>query len=266
MRILNHEAIGADAASSWLYVLHGIFGAGRNWGTVARRLVRTRPDWGVVLVDLREHGASRGFPPPHTVAAAAADLAPLAAETGRPVRAVLGHSFGGKVALAYAATRPPALEQVWVIDSTPAAGEPSGSAWRMLGLIRAMPSRFASRSELVEALVEEGFAPPVGQWMATNLERVDDGYRWRFDLDAVEALIRDFFRADLWPLVENAGPAIRIVKATESSVLSDDVAARIRRAGSGGRVRLDALVGGHWLNADNPDGLIDLLKSGLPGA
>jgi len=266
MRILNHEVVGVEAAAHWLYVLHGIFGAGRNWGTVARRLVRTRPDWGVVLVDLREHGASRGFPPPHTVAAAAADLAPLAAETARPVRAVLGHSFGGKVALAYAATRPAALGQVWVIDSTPAAGEPAGSAWRMLGLIRAMPSVFASRSELVEALIAEGFAPPVGHWMATNLEPLEDGYRWRFDLDAVEALIRDFFRTDLWEVVENARPAIRFVKGTESSVVSDDVAARIRRAGSGGRVQLDALVGGHWLNTDNPDGLIDLLRSGLSDA
>jgi hypothetical protein len=41
---------------------------------------------------------------------------------------------------------------------------------------------------------------------------------------------------------------------------------RIREAGSGGRVRLDSLAGGHWLNADNPEGLIDLLSAGLPPA
>lgn len=268
MRILNHEAVGSDRATSWLYMLHGIFGAGRNWGTVARRLVRECPDWGVVLVDLREHGASRGFPPPHTVAAAARDLAPLAEHTGRPARALLGHSFGGKVALEYASMRPPGLDQVWVIDSTPAAGEPAGSAWRMLGLVRRMPARFASRSELIEALMAEGFAHPVAQWMATNLEPVDGGYRWRFDLDAVEALMRDFFRSDEWAVVESAppAPAIRFVRASESSVMSDDVVKRIRQADSGGRVRLDVLEGGHWLNADNPDGLIDLFRSGLSDA
>ena len=47
--------------------------------------------------------------------------------------------------------------------------------------------------------------------------------------------------------------------------MSDDVMARIRRAGSGGTVHIDTLAGGHWLNADNPDGLIDLLRPGLPG-
>jgi pimeloyl-ACP methyl ester carboxylesterase len=268
MRILNHEMVGADGATSWLYVLHGIFGAGRNWGTVARRLVRERPDWGVMLVDLREHGASRGFPPPHTVAAAARDLTPLAEHTGRHPRAVLGHSFGGKVALEYAAPSPPGLDQVWVIDSTPAAGEPAGHAWRMLALIRRLPPRFASRSELIDALIAEGFAQPVAQWMATNLEPADGGYRWRFDLDAVEALIRDFFRSDEWSVVENTapGPAIRFVRATASDVMTDDVVQRIRRAGPGRRVRLDSLTGGHWLNADNPDGLIDLLCPGLPAA
>jgi len=266
MRILNHEMVGAGGSTRWLYMLHGIFGAGRNWGTIARRLVRERPDWGVVLVDLREHGSSRGFPPPHTIAAAAADLEPLAARTDRPLHAVLGHSFGGKVALAYAASRPADLEQVWVVDSTPAASEPAGSAWRMLCLIRRMPARFASRSELIDALTAGGFADRVAQWMATNLEPADDGYRWRFDLDAVEALIRDFFRTDFWATVESPGPDIRFVKGSESSVMSDDLTARIRRARSDGTVRIDTLAGGHWLNADNPDGLIDLLRPGLPGA
>src|SRR6201999_468457 len=55
--------------SRWLLVLHGIFGSGRNWGSIARRLVEARPEWGAVLVDLRLHGQSReGFGAPHTMA------------------------------------------------------------------------------------------------------------------------------------------------------------------------------------------------------
>ncbi|HSM35677.1 MAG TPA: hypothetical protein VK837_04695, partial [Longimicrobiales bacterium] len=54
---LAHERVVADGATpgAWLYVLHGIYGAGRNWGSVARALVERRPDWGAVLVDLRGH-------------------------------------------------------------------------------------------------------------------------------------------------------------------------------------------------------------------
>src|SRR5688500_8745529 len=72
--ILHHtRVVGPDATPErWLLVLHGIYGSGRNWGTIARRLVEARPEWGVLLVDLRNHGQSRGFPGPHTLAAAAA--------------------------------------------------------------------------------------------------------------------------------------------------------------------------------------------------
>lgn len=267
MPILNHERVARGPVKSWLYMLHGVFGAGRNWGTIARRLTAVRPDWGVVLVDLREHGASRGFSPPHTVATAAGDIAELAAAIGSPPWAVLGHSFGGKVALQYAASAPVEPAQIWVIDSTPEAGMPAGSAWRMLGVVRGLPGPFADRESVVAAIESEGFTRPVAQWMATNLEAVESGYDWRFNIDAMDSLIRDFFATDLWPVVEtvNRGAELRFVKAMDSSVISDETVLRIRAAGPSG-VRLDELGGGHWLNADNPDGVVELLTSGLPPA
>lgn len=264
---LNTEPITAPGAAPerWLYVLHGIFGMGRNWGTVARKLVAERPEWGAVLVDLREHGASQGFAPPHTIEAAAADLLETT-RAERPAAAVAGHSFGGKVALAYTAEAPEPLVQTWVIDSTPAArAAPSGSAYEMLMAVRALPSRFESREALVQALEAEGVDRPVAQWMATNLERRDDALVWRFDLDAMQALLEDFFRRDLWPVLETPpnDVAIEVVRATRSSVLDADAVARIR-ALAHGRVTLHELEGGHWLNADNPGGVISLLAAGLP--
>lgn len=264
---LAHETVAAARTDPerWLYLLHGIYGAGRNWGTIARRVTRARPDWGFVLVDLRQHGASQGFPPPHTVAAAAEDVRSLARTIGLPGRAVLGHSFGGKVALELAASPPPELEQVWVVDSTPAARAPSGSAWRMLEVVRSLPPVFSSRDELVVALQEASYGRPIALWMATNLEHRDGAYHWRFDLDAIEELLRDFFRIDLWPVVESPPPGVelRFVKASESSVLNEDAIARIRAAGSRGAVELIELEGGHWINADNPEAVISLLEDGL---
>src|SRR5690349_11504323 len=101
-----------------MLVLHGIYGQGGNWRTFARRLVERRPEWGCALVDLRMHGKSQGAPPPHSLAAAAADVAALAAELG--ARAIAGHSFGGKVTLAVLAggTR---VDQAWVLDASPSA-------------------------------------------------------------------------------------------------------------------------------------------------
>lgn len=264
--VLNHQLVQEGEARLWMLVLHGIYGQGRNWSSVARRIVRARPEWGAVLVDLRMHGASQGFAPPHTVAAAAADLDALEAVVSGQVGAVVGHSFGGKVALARAADGPAGLRQVWLIDSTPAARAPEGSAWEMLQVIRSLPAAFATRADLTGALERAGVAAPVAQWMATNLESSSDGFRWRFDLEAIEALLRDFFRLDLWHVVERPpeGVEVHVVKAEASAVLAGDDLARAERATAGGRTFLHRIAGGHWLNADNPDAVVDLLAEHLP--
>src|SRR5690606_18221961 len=76
--VLSHSRItGEREPDRWLLVLHGIYGAGRNWASIARRLVEERPEWGVLLVDLRLHGGSGGFPPPHSLETGAADVGML---------------------------------------------------------------------------------------------------------------------------------------------------------------------------------------------
>lgn len=268
--MLAYDRVSAEGAEPrhWLYVLHGIYGAGRNWASVIRRVTRARPEWGALLVDLRQHGESQGFAGPHTVQAAADDLAELATGTELEPAAILGHSFGGKVALVHAArTAPPSLRQVWVIDSTPATRAPSGSAWQMLETLRAQPAQFASRDELVDALVAGGMERPIALWMATNLQAGDDGvFRWRFRLDAMEALLHSFFETDAWGIVEQppADLEIHLVKAEESSVLSGADLERAERATEGGRTFVHRVTGGHWVNATNPDAIESLLVQRLP--
>ncbi len=249
-----------------LYVLHGIFGRGRNWGAVARHLQVRRPDWQTLLIDLRLHGESPAFDPPHTVEACAADVARLAARRGHEPRAVLGHSFGGKVALLYAA-HAVAPRQVWVIDSTPDAKPPSGAAWELLGIVKALPGTFTSRLEAIEAMQARGVRAEVAAWMAANLALDAGRYRWRLDLDAVGTLLADFFRVDLWSVVEDppAGVDLHVVKAMESTTIDDAACERIRAAARRhGRAHLHTVGGGHWVNTDNPEAILSLLAATLP--
>ena len=117
--LVTAVAPGGPAPSRWMLVLHGILGSGANFRGFARRLAASAPGWGFVLVDLRMHGQSQGAPPPHTLAAAAADLRRLGEHLGLPIAGVMGHSFGGKVALAYTAASGRELEQTWVLDASP---------------------------------------------------------------------------------------------------------------------------------------------------
>jgi esterase len=179
---------------------------------------------------------------------------------------LLGHSFGGKVALAHLAQGGEPL-QVWVVDSTPETGRAGGSASQMLEVVRGLPPRFESRDALVSALGEAGIAVPVARWMATNLEGdPEDGYRWRFNLEAIGALLGDFFTQDLWDTLPRSpgGTVVHLIKARDSGVLSGAAVARIRGLEREGGVFLHEVAGGHWVNADNPDALHELLKRHLP--
>ncbi len=262
--LLHHVDVAGSSPGRWLYVAHGIFGAGRNWASIARRLVGERPEWGVRLLDLRLHGHSQGFAPPHTLVACAHDIVELAdARGGRPA-AILGHSFGGKVALVAAGWLH--LEAVWVIDSTPSRRTPGGGAHRMLGILRRLPGPFASRDEAAGRLEAHGVAPFVARWMATNLERRDGGYRWIFDLDGLESLLDDFFRTDLWDMAESPPEPTRVhfVKATESDVMTEAECERLEGPRASDRTAVHRLHGGHWIHVDDPDGLLALLVAELP--
>ncbi|WP_420447659.1 alpha/beta fold hydrolase [Candidatus Palauibacter sp.] len=260
---LHQYTVAKASSRRWLYVLHGIYGTGRNWASFARRLIAARPEWGAVLVDLRLHGHSPGFEPPHTLPACVRDVLELSESLGRPVDAILGHSFGGKVSLMVAAAVAPT--QAWVIDATPSRRSPGGGAARLLHVLRRHPGPFDARRDAVSAVEAEGFASPVARWLATNLVFVDAGYRWSLNPDALGELLADYFRRDLWDVIETPVPAseVHVVRAARSDILSADDIRRLRAAGVNGRVHLHELAGGHWLHVDNPDGLLDLVRDHL---
>lgn len=271
------EIITADPASASrsLFLLHGIFGAARNWRSFARRLAERCPQWRIVAIDLREHGRSTGAPPPHTIAACAADLSALEQELGAP-QAVCGHSFGGKVALAYAAvSSAPPLEQVWILDSPLVAVEQQGSpagqseAGRALQAMKHAPLPAASRSAVTGSLTAAGVAPSIATWLATNLVADAGGYRWSFDLDALGELLADYWTVDGYQLLERipAPAAVHLVRAGRSDRWTADDLQRIDALVRTGRLTAHLLPdAAHWLHVDDPDGLLDLLAPYFGGA
>jgi pimeloyl-ACP methyl ester carboxylesterase len=263
--------VGAESGTQQLLMLHGIYGRGRNWLAVARLLVERRPDWSCWLADMRHHGDAHPGPDAGTLDALAGDIESWGADQGVQPAAVLGHSFGGKVALAHAARQATRPLQTWVIDSTPDAKPPSGSAWEMLGVVRALPATFRSRQEAIAGIEAGGFSTGVAQWMSTNLVHDAGAFRWRLDFDVMERLLHEFFQTSLWHVVDPGavGHDIHVLKATQSSVISPGVVARLSdlqdhpRPGTA-RVHLHHREGGHWIHAEAPEVVVDLLAEWLP--
>ncbi|MCC7127013.1 MAG: alpha/beta hydrolase [Acidobacteria bacterium] len=257
--------VGDETAPHALVMLHGIYGRGRNWQGIARTIVAAQPSIACWLVDLPYHGDSGPSRHGNTVRGLAADVVEWMDGAGVTPAVVLGHSYGGKVAMAIAETKADQPLQTWVIDSTPEVKPPSGSAWQMLQVVRGLPSTFSSRMEAQEALMGAGYDLAVAQWMTTNLEREGETFRWRLDFDVMEQLLNDFFVTDMWRVVESPSPLhdLHILKATKSSAITDAAVARIEAA-SGPRVHLHFGEGGHWIHAERPDLVCALLLEHLP--
>lgn len=203
------------------------------------------------------HGDSvRGF---------AEDLADWCRESEVTPDVVLGHSFGGKVALAFAGHWTTHPLQIWVIDSTPETKTAGGSAWDMLRLIKSLPETFATREEAADALVAGGYSRGVAVWMSTNLVRSGEQFVWRLDFPVMEALLHDFFSTDLWSVVEHHAPqhTLHFLKASTSSAMSDEAAARVEAA-TDPNVHLHRRDGSHWIHAEEPQVVVELLLAHLP--
>jgi pimeloyl-ACP methyl ester carboxylesterase len=273
---LHHERItrGGAAPAHWLALTHGIYGAGSNWRSIARKLTDRRPEWGVVLVDLRQHGRSEPGEPPHTIAACADDLRALVGELG-DVRAIAGHSFGGKVALATRGVVD--VDQTWVLDASPSAhpraaeraangaGTVSGSSntvVRVLELMERSPRHWERREDFVAAVVGDGHDEGLARWLAMSL--VPDpagGVVLRFDLPALRAMLADYYSTDLWAVLEAPGAAVEVVVAERSPTVS--AADRGRLAAAPPHVHVHYVAADHWLHIDAPAAVVELFASRL---
>lgn len=251
----------------WMVFLHGILGSGANWRTFAKQLMAARPDWGAVLVDLRLHGESQeGVGPPHTIAAAAADVAELIATlepsklSGGTVRAVLGHSFGGKVALELARQRKGDLDHLFVVDSTPSArpnGRGSESTQHIVDLLTGLPVEFPDRAAFTAWIEGQGVSRPTAMWLAMNVRPLPNTTRFvfRVDIAGIRALLADYFRSDLWDVLERPPAAMQshLVVGGRSGVVDAADRERAKRCPS---TTLDVIADAdHWVHVDAPDAL-----------
>lgn len=269
--LLSHVLAGPADAPRAAYVIHGILGSKSNWRTLARRFAERLDGWCFVVVDLRLHGDSQGFAPPHTLPAVAADLSRLARSLGRAPEAVIGHSFGAKSAVAWIAAATDPIDRAVIIDTNPGArpdGRGSESTLQVLDALARAGTTFARREDFIARMTSAGVSSMIASWLAMNLVRDGDTYRMRLDLAAIDALLDDYFARDLWPALESPSlaTAVDFVVGGRSNVLPPEDRGRLERlaAAPGSRVRLTVVEGaGHWVHVDDPEAVTSVVLRAL---
>jgi len=231
-----------DGTAPPLMIVHGLYGSGRNWGVIAKRLSDRGP---TITPDLRNHGSSPRHAS-HSYPDLAADLADLITHIGGPVD-LCGHSMGGKAAMALALTQPHLIRKLVIADIAPIA-----YAHTQQGMIDAMRTvdltTLTRRSDAESQLAAAGIDRSLQSFFTQSLDVPNK--QWRLNLDTLEAEMDKIIG---WP-EELTGPFTNptlFLSGGASDYVLPDHRPKIRALFP--RARFAKLPGaGHWLHAENP--------------
>lgn len=225
-----------------LVIAHGLYGSGRNWGVIAKRLSNTRH---VVTPDMRNHGHSPRTTT-HSYEDMADDLKELVDNIGAPVD-LCGHSMGGKAAMTLALLNPDLVNRLVVADIAPVAYEHS-----QIGMIAAMRSvdlnTVERRSDAAQQLANAGIEPALQSFFTQSLDVANRS--WLLNLDALEAEMPKIMG---WPEHLQApfeGPTL-FLSGGASDYVRPEHRSYIKSLFPAARF-LKLPGAGHWLHAEKP--------------
>ena len=223
-QVLNVHRYGPDQPAQIL-AIHGLTGHGMRWQTLATQHL---PNFSVLAPDLLGHGRSSWEAPwtLDTNVAALADL--LARETTRPV-VVVGHSFGGAVALKLAVARPDLVASLVLLD--PAVGLDGAWMSNIADDMMASPfylDRDEARNEKASGSWADVDARELDAELDEHLVELPDGrLGWRISIPAMMSYWSELARNIVLPPPGTATTLVR-AKQTSPPYVSDQLIAGLR--------------------------------------
>ena len=260
---VEHTQAGANLALAPIIILHGMFGAGDNWLTIAREFGQSRPVW---TIDLPGHGRS------HDSAHSSGNPFYLAyGEMAKSLHQTLvditskagqgnggfwlcGHSMGGKLAMVLALQHPELVRGLIVVDSAPIDYRQRGYNDEVLAMLAQLnPGDYSARSAVDVAMQTWISDSLLRGFLLKNLQADGKGcFTWRFDAAGICAAAADI--AD-WPVEMSEYPAYpgpALFLAGEFSGYIDPVqdSSQIRNLFPHAEIQTVSQAR-HWVHVDN---------------
>ena len=194
---------------------------------------------------------------------------------------VIGHSFGGRVAICFShllmtssstmTTNVQTPNHTWILDSAP--GIAHSSVANVIQAIRSIQTPISSKQDLIEILTtKHNIDKAIAMWMTTNLKRhPNGGFEFIFNLDTVEQVLKDFPKQDMLQQIQdvlfhdlNVNKKIHKIIAKRNDAwnpqLMETLYAMQSKVGNTGNQRelnLVSLDAGHWVHVDALDSLLE---------
>lgn len=243
---LQSEQSAADAAP--VVLIHGLFGSLDNLGVLARGLKDCRR---LVQVDVRNHGLSprseeMNYP------AMAQDVVETLDDLGIDRFTVVGHSMGGKIAMALTALVPERIEQLVVIDIAPVAYRERHHDRFFAALKAVSAAGITTRSEAAALMRQRIEDEGVIQFLLKSFHEGE----WRFNVpvlwDTYDEII-GWETLPPWP-----HPAL-FIRGERSFYLDDQY--RDALLAQFPQARAHVIGGaGHWVHAEKPEAVLRVIR------
>lgn len=255
MLLYNHISGQAIAGQAPVVLIHGLFGSYENLGVIERSLSE---QYQVINIDVRNHGRS-GHSDEMNYQLMADDLAQTLDSLNVTSAALLGHSMGGKLAMALALAQPQRVSKLILADIAPVA-YPARHNNIFAGLHAVDLNTINNRNDADALLAQHISELGVRQFLLKSLVKHDNKFIWRFNLAALYNNYQQLIGA---PILEGSyhGPVL-FIKGGESDYILPEHKAQIMQLFP--KAQAKVIQGtGHWLHAEKPAAFTKLVNDFL---
>lgn len=236
-----------------LLLIHGLFGHLSNLNQLANAFINSHK---VIQIDLPNHGLSSRLE--------ILDYALLADSIARFLKVqdienidVIGHSFGGKIAMALALKYPKLIKRLVVLDIAPISYEKDRHQNVFAALNATIKAKVKNRTEADQILSLYIQDASVRQFLLTSFSKDQNGeLNWRF---AVELLEKNYPAIADWPLKGQFLHETLFIKGEQSDYIQKAHWQIIISFFPKAKIHLISHAG-HWLHAEKPTSVIRAIR------
>ncbi len=250
-----------------IIIIHGLYGSSDNWLSVARLL---KDKSRIFILDQRNHGQS-----PHSsemnYTVMSEDIKSFMRERKLDKAIVMGHSMGGKTAMAFALQNPDLVQKLVILDIAPKSYQAFSNYTKITndhrvivnGLLSIKPSDHNSRSSIDKELKTNIPNNMLRSFLLKNIGR-DENKKlyWKLNvraisdnLDQIMDGVAEFESASEFPKEK----AVVLIRGANSSYVQDEDMQQVRRYFPSAQLA-DIPNAGHWLHAEQTELFIKTLK------
>ncbi|MCG6201958.1 alpha/beta fold hydrolase [Psychromonas antarctica] len=225
-----------------IFIIHGLFGSLSNLAGVASALQQSHR---IISIDLRNHGNS-----PHSPTMSyhemANDVFELADNLNINSFSILGHSMGGKVAMACALQQPERIHKIAIADIAPVPyPDQHSDVFAGLQALAKLPITSRKSADLI--LAQYLHTLEVRQFLLKSLQKKGDTYQLQFNLPS---LIANYESIRGWPTMPNTfNKETLFIKGNNSNYIIVDNQSAILHLFPKAKIKVIKNAG-HWLHVE----------------